>query len=345
LNGETIVNALQILAISANRNVQRHINRSLASVGLDVEHCSPQWSSVSAGLNREPRMCIIDLDGQPLEEVQRVLESLASDHAETIPLLISEMPESPILQDPLLHANLNNIIAKHGGFKTGEIIDENELIVTCQKLLQRDIFGVEKYLPTWNVKIHECEVGSTEDKLEAISDLDDYLDLIDSHRGIKEAVMLVADELLMNAIYNAPRDARGLPKYEQLDRRKPLTLEPDERARFKYACDGRYIALSVADRFGSLDRDVILRYLRSCFDGGPAEISDRTAGAGLGLHMVFSSITQLTFNIEKGVSTEVIALFYARSGALAFKTSGRSLNIFYINGEGAPVSVTSAAVA
>ena len=71
-----------------------------------------------------------DLDGQPLEEVQRVLESLASDHAETIPLLISEMPESPILQDPLLHANLNNIIAKHGGFKTGEIIDENELIVT-----------------------------------------------------------------------------------------------------------------------------------------------------------------------------------------------------------------------
>jgi hypothetical protein len=46
--------------------------------------------------------------------------------------------------------------------------------------------------------------------------------------------------------------------------------------------------------------------------------------------MVFNSITQLTFNIQAGVSTEVIAMFYARSGARAFKASGRSLNIFVL---------------
>lgn len=324
----------EILAISANRNVQRHINRSLASVGLGVEHCPPRWSEIEAGLGRSPRMCIIDLDGAP-QEILRLLETLNRDHAEIIPLLISQTPQSPILKDQLINFSLNNVIAKHGGFRTGEIIDENELIVTCQKLMQHDIFGVEKYLPTWNVKIHEHEVGCTDDKLVVIDELDEYLDLIDSHRGIKEAVLLVADELLMNAIFNAPRDAQGRPKYDQRDRCRPLSLEPAERARFKYACDGRYIALSVTDRFGSLDRDVILGYLRSSLEGGQAEIQDRTSGAGLGLHMVFSSITQLTFNIQKGVSTEVIALFYARSGTLAFKTSGRSLNIFYLNG--APV--------
>ena len=46
--------------------------------------------------------------------------------------------------------------------------------------------------------------------------------------------------------------------------------------------------------------------------------------------MVFSSITQLTFNIQANTATEVIAMFYVRRGARAFRASGRSLNIFLL---------------
>jgi len=49
--------------------------------------------------------------------------------------------------------------------------------------------------------------------------------------------------------------------------------------------------------------------------------------------MVFNSITQLCFNIDQGKRTEVIALFYVRGGARAFKLSGRSLNIFVLGNE------------
>ena len=60
-------------------------------------------------------------------------------------------------------------------------------------------------------------------------------------------------------------------------------------------------------------------------------MEDKDGGAGLGLFMVLNSITQLTFNIEQGKRTEAIASFYIRSGARAFKSSGRSLNLFMVN--------------
>jgi hypothetical protein len=166
-----------------------------------------------------------------------------------------------------------------------------------------------------------------------ISELEDFLDEIDCYGAIKNAVLLVADELIMNAIFNAPRDESGQPKYTHRHRDR-LELEPHERVFFRFACDGRNVALSVSDQFGSLDREVIVKYLERCFSGGPAEMEEKRAGAGLGLYMVFNSITQLTFNIHSDVSTEVIALFYVRSGARAFKASGRSLNIFVLQGDG-----------
>jgi hypothetical protein len=275
-------------------------------------------------------MCIIDADGQE-DDIRWLLGELYDNHKDTISLIVSNDHENAFFRELLSSLNLNNIIAKHGGVSaSSEMIDETELMVTCQKLFHHDIFGIEKYLATWAIKIYEHEVTSTEDKRSLISELENYLDLIDCYGAIKNAVLLVADELIMNAIFNAPRDAQGHPKYRDVDRHRPLKLEPHERVKFRYACDGRYIAMSVADQFGSLDRDVILKYLQRCFSGGPAEMEEKKAGAGLGLYMVFNSITQLTFNIQAGVSTEVIAMFYARSGARAFKASGRSLNIFVL---------------
>ena len=90
-----------------------------------------------------------------------------------------------------------------------------------------------------------------------------------------------------------------------------VDIPEDAEVTFRFACDGRYVALSVTDNFGALDRDVIVRYLEHTFQGKRAHIEDKEGGAGIGLFMVLNSITQLTFNIERGRRTEVIALFHA----------------------------------
>jgi hypothetical protein len=326
----------EVLIVTSNRNMRRHITRALGSAGFEVRHSPMDRAAVVKSLNPAPKMCIVDVDEQHQQaEIRWLLDLLYSEHKEVISLLISQDHEMPFVRESLTTKNLNNLIAKHGGLSAAsELIDESEVIVTCQKLCRHDIFGLDKYLTTWGIKVLEREITGTESKLEIMSELDEYLDRIDCWGAVKNSVMLVADELIMNAIFNAPRDNDGNAKYATLDRSEDLLLEPDETAVFRYACDGRNIALSVTDSFGSLDRDVIIRYLQRCFDGGPAEVEEKEGGAGLGLHMVFNSITQLTFNIQAGVSTEVIAAFYVRSGSLAFKTSGRSLNIFFLTGNG-----------
>ena len=60
------------------------------------------------------------------------------------------------------------------------------------------------------------------------------------------------------------------------------------------------------------------------------EVEYKTGGAGLGLYMVVHSISQLVFNIEPGKRTEVIAVFYIRSGLRALRSSGQSLNLFIL---------------
>lgn len=143
-------------------------------------------------------------------------------------------------------------------------------------------------------------------------------------------IQAVADELIMNAVFSAPRDASGAPKYEARERRASFPLEPHEAVDFAYACDGKNVHLSVSDRFGSLDREMIIKYLGRGLMGEKGEVENKVGGAGLGLYMVVHSISNLVFNIQAGVRTEIIASFYIRSGLRGFRTAGQSLNLFLL---------------
>lgn len=320
----------RILVVTGSRNVQRSVARALASTGNRTSATGWQRDAIQRRLADGVDMCIVDADAD-VDQLGWLLERLYEDHPSTISLLISRDYSSPALRDILGRYGLNHLIAKHGGVSAStEIIDEAELIVTCEKLFRRSIFGLDKYLSTWAVQLHEHVVRSTAQKAEAMDALEQFLEQIDCYGAIRPAVNLVADELLMNAIYNAPRDRDGEPRYAGRDRKLPLELDPGEEVVFCYGCDGKNIAMSIRDAFGSLDRELIIKYLERCFAGEKAVMESKAAGAGLGLYMVFNSITQLTFNIEQGVATEVIASFYARRGTRGLRNSGRSLNIFLL---------------
>lgn len=318
----------KIGVVTSNRSIQRHVTRALASAGHEVT----PWgvTDVEDILQQPHDMFVVDADEEGAH-IKTLLQRLRQARSESPTLLLSHDPENKVIVDLLSNERLNHLIARHGGVTTAqELVDENELIVTCHKLMSGDIFGIEKYLPTWGIQLNHHCLKSTKHKADAMHELEQFLTRIDCYGAIVPAISLVADELLMNAIFNAPRDRQGKPKYVDIDRGAEFSLDSDEYVDFRFACDGRYVALSVQDKFGTLDRDVIVRYLEQSFMGKQASIEKKRMGAGLGLYMVFNSITQLTFNIHAQKKTEVIALFYVRSGARAFKSSGRSLNIFLL---------------
>ena len=139
----------------------------------------------------------------------------------------------------------------------------------------------------------------------------------------------MAHELIMNAIFSAPVNAQGEPKYESADRTQPLSLVPHEYVEMNYACDGYNVLVAVTDNFGSLARRTLVEHLQHGWLGQQKAVRFDTGGAGLGLHVVFNSATQLIVNVEAGVRTEIITIYYVRDGLRRRGEMGHSLNLFF----------------
>lgn len=323
-----------IQVLSATRALPRIVKRSLVPAGYLVDSGGLDAESLSRSFDeRTPDLFIVDADAE-FEKLSPIMEMLGSRAPEAGFLLVARSLDNYPLLEKLLDLGLGNVIANHGGLAASkDRIDETELIATVEKLLSKDIFGIEKYLlSAGGIRVKEFTVEHSSQRAERLEELEDFLSAIDCYDRIQPMVLAVADELLMNAIFSAPRDAEGAPKYEKLNRREAFALEPDERVSFRYACDGRSIYVSVSDNFGSLDRDTLLKYLgKGLLEKGEGKVEEKEGGAGLGLYMVVHNMTQLVFNVQRQKRTEIIASFYVRGGLRAFRASGQSLNLFLID--------------
>lgn len=215
---------------------------------------------------------------------------------------------------------VRNLIAKNN-----EPLEAEELIATTEKLLRGDLFGLEKYL-LWGVAPQRFDVVDSRDKRSIVRSAGAIAERLGCNSRVVGLVESIADELFTNAIYNAPRDAAGRPKYASRSRRDPVVLEPAEAAVLEIACDGNYLAIALRDPFGSLTQDTIVGYLNRCLvDRAPLEGG---GGAGIGLYRVFQSLSKFIVNIEPGRCTEVISLIDLRLGMRKFRQMSKSFHIF-----------------
>jgi hypothetical protein len=313
--------------------IRNHVRRALGSMGCEVDELAIEAPLPAAVLDAPRGLYVLETGENP-EPTLSLAQEIRGRYADAPLLVIAPDYRRALLFELLGGKALNHCIAKQGALAAGlPLIDETELIVTCNKLLTNDIFGLSKYVRVWGVEVSSATMAHAEDREVVLSDLDRFIRAVDCNSVIAQAVLMTADELLMNAIFNAPRGENGAPKYAHLNRHEKFKLDEREKVRVSYACDGRYIALSVSDNFGSLSRDVIFHYLRDSIEGRAATMESKDGGAGLGIHMLSHAVTQLVFNVQPGSRTEVIALFYVRNGPRAFREAGRSLNIFFTSGE------------
>jgi hypothetical protein len=218
---------------------------------------------------------------------------------------------------------VRNLIAKND-----EPLDPEELITTASKLLRGDLFGLEKYL-LWGVAPLRLPVRDSREKNALIGELRAYADRLCLSPRTFSLVEAIADELITNAIYNAPRDGAGRPKYAAVPRRTPVALEASEHAELTFACDGNFLGIAMSDPFGALTHGTIVEYLNRCLiRPEPLEPSFGSSGAGIGLYRIFHSLTKFVVNLDPGKRTEVIALIDLRLGMRRFRQAAKSFHIF-----------------
>lgn len=113
----------------------------------------------------------------------------------------------------------------------------------------------------------------------------------------------VAEELVTNALYDAPTEARYFPR--PVPRTEHVTLPPDRACEISYGIDDGGMFVRVRDPFGALSRDRMLSVLTRC-SAGNVSIDESRGGAGLGLWRVFSLASAMTINVIPGRLTDIV---------------------------------------
>jgi signal transduction histidine kinase len=201
--------------------------------------------------------------------------------------------------------------------------DEAELLITTVKLASGDIFGLEKYLP-WGVKVHERTVSAYGDKSTALRDVVAFAKGMGGRSSLLTRMEQAVDELLMNALYDAPAARSGDSTAEQMEK---LRDGSGESVTLRFGCDGRYLVVSASDNYGELRKNEIFDHLvRARTERAPKR--EGKGGAGLGLFIVLSSVTRFIANIDPGNRTEVVCVFDLHQSGRQQSTCAQSVHVF-----------------
>lgn len=316
------MNSECIVLIASESRDRGALQRILATTGVAVDARSED-RVLREGLGNA-RLAVVHYDA-------------SKPHSASVLAELSRAPSCPVivvvptaqkadLVELFSHAAVTNIVPDTSDFLS------NELIVTVQKVLRKDVFGLDKYL-TWGMPRHDFLVSSTRHHHGVMGELARYLHGLGVNNRLISLAAGVVDELLMNAIYSAPVDANGQPKYAEMARSQELMLEPHEAVGFSFTCDGRYLGLCVSDPFGRLETQTVRDYLRKCFSGGPNQVDTKLRGGGLGLYYAFQSLNHLIINIAPGRRTEVIGLLDISGTFRDYARQPKSFNVFLAPGE------------
>jgi len=284
----------RVLAISSNLDQLRRIVANLERAGAEVDAVR-SLDAIETEIIPH-RYVFIDTDEGDLGNVERLVPRLRQkSHAAVVTPKASLSELTHYLRDP----RVNHVIV-------GEELDRG-VFVTCQKLLTGDIFGIEKYLPD-GTPVHYVRLRDFEGRGKAIDTVLAYAEAAKMRRQVRNAIGSVCEELLMNALYDAPVDDEGNQVFAEVDPHDRTRSRSPRPVSIRYAATESQFAIAVRDRFGRLAKNTILSYIEKCLHS-PVQIDRKTYGAGLGLYLVANAAASYLVNVAYGIATEVVCTF------------------------------------
>ena len=305
--------AASILIVHPDRKIQRTVQRILGGTGHRIDVADDLGQAARLLSHLAPVLVVVDGGELASPSIEPFLAAAKARGAEACITLVgaAQLAHAPRI---LSLGAVTNLLV-HPMPVLGE-----ELTITAQKLFRDDLFGAEKYL-LWGTELHATTLTWASQRPQRVGELAEHLRARGQSARVASFAMLVADELLSNAVHNAPVDERGLHYRADLARDAELPLDGRHRVVLRWGCDGRYVAIEVGDEFGSLERDRVLYALAK------SDVRDQGGGAGMGLALTYRSCDHLVFNLAPGRRTEVIALIDVRHPP-SERVPASSFNVF-----------------
>lgn len=165
-------------------------------------------------------------------------------------------------------------------------------------------FGLGRHGTAGAARLEEA-LGSSHDRETLLDRIAAFLAEHGVRRRLAAAVIDGAEELITNALYDAPTDDAGRRLYSEIDRRHAVFLGEHARPRIGVAVDAHEVVVAVEDPHGSLEVGVVRRFLAKGLRAGPDQIDDKLGGAGLGFARVYAMSDRMAVHVARGVRSEV----------------------------------------
>ncbi len=287
-----------ILIVHSDRKTQRVVQRILGVTGHRVDVADDIDQAIRLFAHVKPELVVVDGSVVLAPRVDEFFALARSHGAEACMTLLGATQLGHVPKILGLGAVTNLLVHPM------PVLAE-ELTITAQKLMRNDLFGAEKYL-LWGTPLHTTTLTRASQRSHIVGELADQVRARGQSARVASMAMLVADELLSNAVHNAPIDPAGAHYRADLPRDGELELDERHQVRLRWGCDARYLAIEVNDAFGSLPRDTILEALAK------HDVRESGGGAGMGIALAYRSCDHLVFNLSPGKRTEIIALIDVR---------------------------------
>ena len=191
-----------------------------------------------------------------------------------------------------------------------------------QACVRDEPFGLVNYLPP-ETKIQKLKLSRSGQRASVVGAVQNVFTKKGIPPRLVSLVVQAVDELLMNALFDAPMNAQGERYRRMVTRSDDFELNEVETVNLEMGETERYIAVSVSDRFGSLDKDVVLNFIRKDYSKENYQVQDDSPSAGLGIYAILGSGLSLLFISRYKTRTEVILFFPVVDNFRSFRESFR----------------------
>jgi hypothetical protein len=283
------------VVVERNKLVNRGISRVLGCAGYDVQ-AFEEPEGVELDKLADPRLVVGDaFDADAIMRWLRAQPRLRG-------VMYTGEPLDRLLAKALEEPRLQALV----GRPSFEVPPrEGDLLHIARRAMSGESAPFEAHL-AWGASSISYSLHDPDERDRAVAEVIAFVSRLGAPKRVGEMLGELAHELLMNALYDAPVDERGRPRFAH-DRKARIRLDPHDAAILRCGSDGVRVALEVSDRFGRLERQHVFGGLVRALKSGTMDHGG--GGAGLGMMVAYRSTTALFYDVEPGKRTRVTGLF------------------------------------
>ena len=286
-----------------------------------------------------------DLIAEEMGEGVKIIEARAGESVETSldrmdVVLCEGQPPEELLNLAIDKGYLQLIYPDAKGFDK-ELKASAKLALNPRMLIENPISTIlapknvgpdaEKDHTLLNIKF-----SGAREKHNILEELNRVLDELKTSTSLRADIVVVADELVTNAIFNAPfvdkTNAESGASREDGD----ITMEDGKFGEFFCGADEERIVIGCRDPYGRLNVMKLLERVRKCYETSIAENMNMNGkgGAGIGSYMIFNSSTSYFVVVDEDKITLVCSVLPLKGSSRARQEAPKNLHYVVLKEEG-----------